>query len=559
MVMAVNLFGMISTEASREYTNLALRSFLARTPEEHVGGILLIDNDANYELPNDIPPDRVSVLRSEHPLGFAQNANRLLAQARAMGADLFLLNNDLVFTDGWLEPLLNDRRSLLSPMSNGQVTYTIGAWSTRPEMNMRDYEGHESDLEVVARNHREARSGYRIESTIAFYCIKIPRSVYGVVGDFDERFGKGGGEDRDYGVRAWLAGIPQEFAMASYVLHFQGKSTWRGPETREQVVARDREYLHAFEQKWGPALTYAFMRDDWNLFRSDPGLARHIESNELTPVVRRLRSRPSLDEFVARQRAARFGAVCCVYDDDSWLALAVESVYEACEAIWFLVSDTPWHGEPTDQAAIVERIKALPDPCGKHRIVRGRWLDEAAERNEGLRLVAEAGFEYCFVLDADEIYDTAQLQRVMTMVRETPHVDCWRLSCFTYWKSCRYRVDPPETIAAAVFVRCGTGRFVENRTYVAHRHVVVPMEIAVFHHMSYARSDEQVLRKISTFGHAREVVEGWYEDVWRKWDEDRSLENLNPCWPSAYRRVVEQPFSALPPVVQRKSMAEETA
>jgi hypothetical protein len=144
----------------------------------------------------------------------------------------------------------------------------------------------------------------------------------------------------------------------------------------------------------------------------------------------------------------------------------------------------------------------------------------------------------------------------MNVVRQNPQVDCWRLSCLTYWKSSRYRVDPPETITAAVFVRPGTGRFVENRSYQAEHHVALPPATAVVHHMSYARSDEQILRKITTFGHARDVVPDWYERVWRKWDSDHSLHNLNPCWPAAYRQIIEQPSEALPPILRRMAAAQ---
>jgi hypothetical protein len=139
----------------------------------------------------------------------------------------------------------------------------------------------------------------------------------------------------------------------------------------------------------------------------------------------------------------------------------------------------------------------------------------------------------------------------MEIVRANPQVDCWRLSCFTYWKSYRYRVDPPERITAAVFVRPGTGRFVENRTYQAERHHALPLDTIAFHHMSYARTDAQTLRKISTFGHAKDVVPGWYENVWLKWDDDPSLQNLNPCWPAAYERIIEQPYEALPPALRQ--------
>ncbi len=550
---------MITTTASRHYTCAALRSFFACTPHHLIDDFILIDNDGDFVLPQNLPCDRITVFRPASPQSFARNANECLARARERGADLFLLNNDLVFTAGWLEPMLADRRALLSPLTNAQVAHSAGALSTRPEMDLADYIGHEADLEVIAQRHRARYQGFQIVSSVAFFCIKIPRSVYEVVGDFDEQFGKGGAEDRDYAVRAWLAGIRQKFVLGSYVLHFQGKSTWRGPETPEQCQQRNEQYTRAFQNKWGPALTYAFLGGDWNLFRSDPALAEWLARGSFTPVVKYLQSQPALTAFLERQQRARFAAVCCVYDDDTWLAPAIESIYDACESIWFLVSETPWHGEASDQAAIVDRIRGLADPAQKIRIVRGRWSDEATQRNEGLRLVAEAGAEYCMVIDADEIYDTAQLRAAMTLVRQNPRVDCWRVSCFTYWKSSRYRVDPPEATPFAVFVRTGTGRFVDNREYQADRQVAMPQETLMCHHMSYARSNAQVLRKITTFGHARQVVPGWYENVWRKWDEDRSLENLNPCWPTAYRRIVEQPLDALPPAVRQMSTDTEQA
>jgi GT2 family glycosyltransferase len=551
----MNLFGMITTAASRDYTPVALRSFLASTPAEQCARFILVDNDGDFALPADLPADRITLIRHTTPQGFAANANLLLAHARELGADLFLLNNDLVFTSGWLEPLLANRRALLSPVSNAEAAHTSGLFAVSDSMDLADYIGHEAELENIARRHAVARDVYHRITSVAFFCIKIPRAVYEVVGDFDERFGTGG-EDRDYTLRALIAGIPQELALGSYVLHFQGKSTWRGPETAEKQRQRTAFYTAAFEQKWGPALRHAFIGCDWNLFRSDARLARLIDRGEFTRLARHLRSYPAIDAFVARQRAARFAAVCCVYDDDTWLAPAIESVYDVSHSIVFLVSDTPWNGEAADQGPVLARIRALPDPAGKIRIVEGRWPDEAAQRNEGLRLVADAGIEYCFVLDADEIYDPGQLQRAMAIVRENPQVDCWRSSCFTYWKSYRHRVDPPEDVTAAVFVRTGTGRFVENRSYQAERQLALPASIVAFHHMSYARTDAQILRKITTFGHARDVVPGWYENVWRKWDEDRSLRNLNPCWPGAYQRIVDQPYEALPPVIRRMWDAE---
>jgi GT2 family glycosyltransferase len=298
------LFGMVTTAASRRYTPLALRSFFARTPLGERDQLLLIDNDGDFALPAGLPAGRVTLVRPEAPQGFARNGNLLLREARTRGADLFFLNNDLVFTTGWLEPLLADRKALLSPLSNAQVAGRAGSFATQPCMDLEDYTGHEAAVEAIASELRGSAEGYRTTPSVAFFCIKIPQTVYEVVGDFDEGFGKGGGEDRDYAVRAWIAGIPQQFALRSYVLHFQGKSTWRGAETRAQQKARDAQYASAFLAKWGPALTHAFLRGDWDIFRGNPVLRSRLDAADYTAVVRSLRSRPALEPFIAARKAS---------------------------------------------------------------------------------------------------------------------------------------------------------------------------------------------------------------------------------------------------------------
>lgn len=548
----MHLFGLITTARSADYTATAIRSLLAHTPRPETAGIVLIDNDGVYTLPPDIPSAAVTVDRPAAPRSFAANANVLLAYAREAGADLVLLNNDLVFTPGWFEPFMSERRTLLAPMSNADVPHRTARLHLQPVMALDDYLGREADLEIIAERHRATHAGYRTVPAVPYFCIRIPRAVHDIVGDFDERFGPGGGEDRDYTVRAWIAGIPQQVACASLVLHFQGRSTWRGGEATEAREAREAAYLGAFEHKWGAALTHAFIHGHWNLLRHDARYAGLLARQDYAALVRALRSRPAVDTLIARQRASRFGAVICLYEDDTWLEAAVESAYDACERVWLLVGDAPWNGDPTDQSALLARVASLADPQGKCRLVRGHWPDEAAQRNAGLALVAEAGLDYCLVLDADEVYEPAQLARAMAIARENPQVDCWRVPCLTYWKSHRYRIDPPEQVAAAMFVRVGSGRFVENRVFDAGRHMPFPADIVVCHHMSYARTDEQVLRKVTTFGHARDVVPGWFDNVWRRWDHDPTLENLNPCWPAAYRRAIEQPSAALPTPLQRR-------
>jgi GT2 family glycosyltransferase len=92
-----------------------------------------------------------------------------------------------------------------------------------------------------------------------FYCFRLPRRVYATIGRFDEGFGRGGGEDVDYRVRAYLAGFETYLALESYILHFQGKSTWQGGETTPEQRARELEYRTHFRRKWGDELAAIFL------------------------------------------------------------------------------------------------------------------------------------------------------------------------------------------------------------------------------------------------------------------------------------------------------------
>ena len=106
----------------------------------------------------------------------------------------------------------------------------------------------------MRRNLSVLVSGYLRVLTLPFFAVKIPYAIYSVVGPLDESFGVGGGEDKDYCVRCYQRGFEIRFALNSYILHFQGKSTWRGAETREETAARDRFYSARFKEKWGEPL-----------------------------------------------------------------------------------------------------------------------------------------------------------------------------------------------------------------------------------------------------------------------------------------------------------------
>jgi len=54
------------------------------------------------------------------------------------------------------------------------------------------------------------------------------------------------------------------------------------------------------------------------------------------------------------------------------------------------------------------------------------------------------------------------------------------------------------------------------------------------HHLSYCGPDERIVRKITTWGHKDEVLQGWYERVWKAWDSNPLLRDIHPTHPQAY-------------------------
>ncbi len=255
----MTVFGMVTTSKSSQYTLPSLRSFFRHTPLTAQDRVLLIDNDADYELIQ--PFDRLEVVRNEKPRGFAENVNTLLRHAAAAGADMVFLSNDVIYSPNWLPPLRESERAILIPLCNQYKLYSYNGFSLAPAMNLEEYLGHEDDFIAIVNAHNADFGSRKLldHPRISFFCFRIPRPVYSALGLFDEGFGRGGGEDADYRIRAHLAGFDVQMAAASYLLHFAGKSTWRGGESLEERRAREVAYLSHFYNKWGPDLAQIFL------------------------------------------------------------------------------------------------------------------------------------------------------------------------------------------------------------------------------------------------------------------------------------------------------------
>ncbi|NMC64407.1 MAG: glycosyltransferase family 2 protein [SAR324 cluster bacterium] len=545
----MNVFVMISTAASGEYTVHALRSFFANTPLADKDTFYLIDNDKSLRKEDLKEWPRVNLCQNPSPYSFAKNANKAIELALEKKGDLFLLNNDIIFCENWLEPLLIEIPVIISAISNQYIQYTFGDLTLRPCMDLSDYLNYGYEFNSIIKAHHSKQWSYRQVLSAPFFCVRIPKSVFQEVGNFDCSFGKGGAEDNDYCLRAYLQGFGVFLSLDSYVLHFQGKSTWRGPESKEDTEARNKRFLRVFAEKWGKRLQRLMIfNDESSITKKGQKL---LQQNRISAVLKTMASKTQKGKRLKNPKI-KIAAVMCVYDDCKWLEAAVKSVYEKVDSIYFMVGNRPWNGEKGSNKNTLEKIASIKDPRSKFKLIKGKWSSETEERNAGLEALKKDGFDYCFVLDSDEVYDKKQLAEFFKLITEKRYVPAWRIRMLTYWKSEHFRIEPPEAYQPVVVLKVGDIVFRDKREISSPQSESIPPELCVMHHMSYARSDNEILRKISTFSHADQMIPNWYENVWKAWDENMQLRNLHPCWPDAYQEVVGVPEELLPSALRSR-------
>src|SRR5205823_2021660 len=149
----------------------------------------------------------------------------------------------VIFPPDWLRPLAVELPAVLTPTGNQNFQYAADGLALKPVMTLDDYRGREDVFLRLALEHRRTHPGYTVAYKTNFFCVKIPPVVYRRVGLFDTRFGRAGGEDDDYCIRTYLAGLQVAVAQESYVLHFGGRSSWSGAETMDEWRARETNFI----------------------------------------------------------------------------------------------------------------------------------------------------------------------------------------------------------------------------------------------------------------------------------------------------------------------------
>lgn len=223
--------------------------------------------------------------------------------------------------------------------------------------------------------------------------------------------------------------------------------------------------------------------------------------------------------------AMKLGAAIPILNEWRFIPAVVGQLLTVCERVVLLRGCRSQSGAP-----VVVRDDLVPALDPRVEILEGNWQTERETRNAGMEALADC--DYVFMVDSDEILLEKDLLRLRDLAAEGRH-EVLAVRLFTYWKTPEYRIDPPEEGTIKMVLRKGI-------RLEGVREVRAPVHTTDVRcrHLSYVRSDEELLEKIRLSGHAHELRPGWYEKVWKEWDRNRDLENLHPVHPAAYRRAI---------------------
>lgn len=280
---------MVTTKASEHYTEPALKSFYTCTKFRDDDRFILIDNDSTFNLTPNFLSYQIELISNPTPRGFAENMNVGIKLALEAKTNVVLLNNDIIFTPFWNENFFQNMERIISPLSSREMKYESGTFTATNPMSLESYIGNELALEEIAQYHRHKYSGFLNVFAVPFFATGIPLPILNKVGFLDEDFGKGGGEDYDFCLRAILEGYLVHYDMSAYILHFGGKSSWSGAESAEAQTVRESQFTAHFQSKWGARLTDVVLKDCIEQIEEDPEMSKLIADKNYKDVILKLR------------------------------------------------------------------------------------------------------------------------------------------------------------------------------------------------------------------------------------------------------------------------------
>ena len=284
-------------------------------------------------------------------------------------------------------------------------------------------------------------------------------------------------------------------------------------------------------------------------------------------------------------------AIIVALNESEFIKACVKAIYPFVDRIKIQTGyDRSWSGSTVTPDNTISKILEIPDQEGKVSLFISRIPDESIARNwlmrsDGYNLNHQHSStsssksqiqdfcgisDYFWIIDADEIYDPLTIPDILNYLKiHRPKI--LKIRGVNYFKSWNYQISPSDGFFQPGLIQRGV-LFRENRNLVysqliqslsrlvANKYwksnsisnfltslsgeMLLPEEIAVFHHAAYVGSDTRIKKKIFNSVHYDKRMDEWYKNIWQKWTPE--MNNLHPLYPSKFLGVKYVPTDSLP-------------
>lgn len=210
---------------------------------------------------------------------------------------------------------------------------------------------------------------------------------------------------------------------------------------------------------------------------------------------------------------ARIGVCLCAYNEERFIVPAIRQWRPFADRILVLVSEKPWNGEreEPDQTADFAMQEGA-------EVALGEWRTEAEQRNFGLEVLKDCS--HVVITDPDEFFTLEDRVKLLARLKDPADkmnaskepIACFRVArMVTYWKDLDHVLYPADRHKPIIAVDPAQVRFTDKRDVATDYRPTIDVTV---HHLSWARTDEEVRLKIRTYSHAPEFKRDWYEKKW---------------------------------------------
>ncbi len=266
-------------------------------------------------------------------------------------------------------------------------------------------------------------------------------------------------------------------------------------------------------------------------------------------------------------------AIILALREEPFIVPCIRAIYPVVERIVLITAyDQTLRGDIVSPDKTLQKALEFPDPDRKIFILVTRHftgtpaITEDIMRNYAMQTQPEA--DYYLIVDADEIHETARLQKARAIVAQSQ--PAWaRIPSHTYFKKWNYRVVSKDFYTPIVFLRRGyrleserglkrPSRLRRLIQWAKRGHYPRELRFSedfAFHHGSYLGNDERILAKTQYGGYANQVRKDWYEKYWLGFDP--KITNFHPVREDGYyERIEEVATEQLPKEIGRENWPE---